>query len=356
LITAIVIIYSQLDYIRKKDLGFDKSQRIVLNVYTDGANVSATTDQLRLLPGIMAATKSDNQLGKAIFQDSKYYLAGGNQNTGVDAMSMDADKYFAKTAGFRFLSGHDFRDFDSAKILINETLARDLGLDPMRAEGVKVYSRWSDSPEETYEIAGVIKDFNFNSLHEGIKPFLLVCMPNSQSFSTVMVSCNTGDYKSLLDKMGEVWRRNVPGAPFEYAFLDENVQKMYETDITLANIINAFTAMAVFVSCLGLFGLAAFSAEQRSKEIGVRKVLGASVAGLLSADFLKLVGIALLLSVPISWWAMNKWLDGFAYRVPISWWMFGLSGLLAVLIAFVTVSFHTVKAANANPVRSLKAE
>jgi putative ABC transport system permease protein len=359
LITGVVIIYSQLDYIRKKDLGFDKSQRIVLNVYTDGANVSAMTDQLRLLPGVTAATKSDNQLGKPIFQDSKYYLAGGNQNTGVDAMSMDADKYFAKTAGFRFVSGHDFRDFDSAKILINETLARDLGLDPMRAEGVKVFSKWSDSPLQTYEIAGVIKDFNFNSLHEGIKPFLLVCIPNSPSFCTVMVSCNTGDYKSLLGRMGTVWRRNVPGAPFDYAFLDEDVQKLYEADITLAKIINAFTAMAVLVSCLGLFGLAAFSTEQRSKEIGVRKVLGASVTGvvrLLSADFLKLVGIALLISVPVSWWAMNKWLAGFAYRVPMSWWMFGLSGLLAVLVAFLTVSFHTIRAASANPVRSLRAQ
>jgi putative ABC transport system permease protein len=141
--------------------------------------------------------------------------------------------------------------------------------------------------------------------------------------------------------------------------LDEDVQKLYEADITLANIINAFTAMAVLVSCLGLFGLAAFSAEQRSKEIGVRKVLGASVAGvvrLLSADFLKLVGIALLISVPVSWWAMSRWLDGFAYKVPMRWWMFGLSGLLAVLVAFITVSFHTIRAANANPVKSLKAE
>jgi putative ABC transport system permease protein len=359
LITSIVIIFSQLDYIGKKDLGFEKSQRIVLNVYTIGADVSAMTDQLRLLPGVTAATKSNSQLGKPIFLDSKFYLAGGNQNTGVDAENLFADKYFARTAGFRFLSGHDFRDADSGKVLINETLARDLGLDPMRAQGVKVYSKWAETPEQTYEIAGVVKDFNFNSLHEGIKPFLLVCLPNSPSFCTVMVSASTGDYKSLLDKMGTVWRRNVPGAPFEYGFLDEEVQKLYEADITLAKIINAFTAMAVLVSCLGLFGLAAFSTEQRSKEIGVRKVLGASVTGvvrLLSADFMKLVGIALLISVPISWWAMNKWLDGFAYKVPVRWWMFGLSGLLAVLVAFATVSFHTIRAANANPVRSLRAQ
>jgi putative ABC transport system permease protein len=229
----------------------------------------------------------------------------------------------------------------------------------MRVEGVKVYSKWSDSPEETFEIAGVIKDFNFNSLHEAIKPFLIVCIPNSRLFRTVMVSCNTGDYKSLLDRMGAVWRRNVPGAPFEYAFLDEDVQKLYEADIMLANIINAFTTMAVLVSCLGLFGLAAFTTEQRSKEIGVRKILGANVTGivrLLSVDFLKLVGIALLISVPVSWWTMDKWLTGFAYRVPMSWWMFALAGLAAMCIALFTVSFQAVKAAVANPIRSLKTE
>jgi putative ABC transport system permease protein len=359
LITAIVIIYSQLNYIRTKDLGFDKSQRIVLNVYTEGAKVGPLVDELRLLPGISAATKSNSQLGKPVFVDSKFYLAGGNQNTGVDAQNMFSDKDFPRTAGFHFLSGHDFRDADSGKVLINETLARRLGLDPVRAEGVMLYSKWAETPEQHYEIAGVVKDFNYNSLHEEIKPFLLECIPNSPSFCTVMVSANTGDYKALLHKMSDVWRQNVPGAPFEYAFLDEDVQKLYEADITLANIINAFTAMAVLVSCLGLFGLAAFSAEQRSKEIGVRKVLGASVAGvvrLLSADFLKLVGIALLISVPVSWWAMSRWLDGFAYKVPMRWWMFGLSGLLAVLVAFITVSFHTIRAANANPVKSLKAE
>jgi putative ABC transport system permease protein len=359
LITSIVVIYSQLDYIRKKDLGFNKSQRIVLNVYTNGANVGAMTDELRLLTGITSATKSNSQLGQPIFQDSKYYLAGGNQNAGVDVENIDADKYFARTAGFRILAGHDFRDSDSGRVLINETLARDLGLDPARAEGVKLYSKWAETPEQTYEIAGVIKDFNFNSLHESIKPFLLICRPNSPSFCTVMVSCNTGNYKSLLDQMRAVWQQNVPGAPFEYAFLNDEVQKLYEGDITLANIINSFTAMAVLVSCLGLFGLAAFSAEQRSKEIGVRKVLGASVAGvvrLLSIAFLKLVGIALLISVPVSWWAMNKWLAGFAYRVSISWWMFALAGAVAMCMALFTVSFQAVRAAVANPVRSLKAE
>jgi putative ABC transport system permease protein len=159
--------------------------------------------------------------------------------------------------------------------------------------------------------------------------------------------------------MAALWRKNVPDAPFEYSFLDEDVQKQYEAEITLANIINVFTSLAILISCLGLFGLAAFSAEQRSKEIGVRKVLGARVTAivrLLSTDFLKLVAVALLISIPVSWWAMHKWLEGFAYKVPIRWWMFALSGALAILIAFLTVSFHTIRAANANPVRSLRSE
>jgi putative ABC transport system permease protein len=356
LITGIVIIYSQLNYIKNKDLGFDKRQKIILNVYTDGVNTNAMLAELRRLPQVKAATKSNSQLGKAILQDSKIYLAGGNTTTGIDVQNMVSDKEFAKTAGLRLISGRDFHDFDSGRVLINRTLAIRLGLDPAHAAGTKIYSKWGDSPELSYEIVGVVQDFNFSSLHEAIKPFFLVCDPNSPSLCTIMVSCNTDNYKALLDKMGALWRAGVPGVPFEYAFMDKEVQSLYETEITLANIINAFTAMAILISCLGLFGLAAFSAEQRSKEIGVRKVLGASVGGivaLLSSDFLRLVGVALIISVPVSWWAMHRWLEGFAYRIEIRWWMFAVSGVLSGLIALLTVSFHTIRAAMAAPVRAL---
>src|SRR5882724_11713639 len=150
-----------------------------------------------------------------------------------------------------------------------------------------------------------------------------------------------------------MWNKNLPGVPFEYAFVDEEVGKQYETEITLSNIINSFTMMAIAISCLGLFGLAAFSAEQRSKEIGMRKILGASIPGvvkLLSKDFLKLVLVAFAVATPIAWWAMNKRLEDFTYRITISWWMFGIAGLIAVVVSLGTVSFHTIKAAIANPV------
>jgi putative ABC transport system permease protein len=177
--------------------------------------------------------------------------------------------------------------------------------------------------------------------------------------NNVIVSINSKNYKPLIKKIGAIWHKHLPSVPFEYSFLDEAVQKQYETEITLSRIINSFTIIAIFISCLGLFGLAAFSAEQRRKEIGIRKVLGANVSGivqLLSKDFLKLVLIAILISTPIAWWAMNKWLQAFAYKVDLSWWMFATAGIIAIAIAMITVSFQAIKAAIANPVRSLRTE
>jgi ABC-type antimicrobial peptide transport system permease subunit len=208
-----------------------------------------------------------------------------------------------------------------------------------------------------YEIAGVMKDYNFSSLHEDIKPLLLLYDPAGGS--EVLASTNSGNYEGLLEKIGAIWHKDVPGVPFEFTFVDAQVQKQYAAEITLSNIINSFTLIAICISSLGLLGLAAFSAERRIKEIGVRKVLGASVlnlTALLSKDFLKLVGIAILIARPIAWWAMDTWLESFAYRVPIVWWMFALAGGVALLIALVTVSSQAVRAAVANPVKSLKTD
>ncbi len=173
------------------------------------------------------------------------------------------------------------------------------------------------------------------------------------------VSVNSNNYKALLEQIGAIWQKDLPAVPFEYAFLDSEVQKQYETEITLSQIINSFTLIAILISCLGLFGLAAFSAEQRKKEIGIRKVLGSSISGivsLLSKDFLILVGISFIIATPIAWYGMSKWLQAFAYRIPLSWWMFALAGVLAVLIALFTVSSQAIKAALMNPVKSLKTE
>jgi putative ABC transport system permease protein len=244
---------------------------------------------------------------------------------------------------------------------VNETVVRRLGLKPETAPGKRLYSQRGEGPENliSFEIAGVMKDFNYSSLHENVRPFMLRYLPESDALSTVIVAVNSKTYKSLLSKMEAIWHKNIPSVPFEYVFLDDEVQKQYEAEITLSKIINSFTLMAIFISCLGLFGLAAFSAEQRKKEIGVRKVIGASVTGivqLLSKDFLKLVLIAFVIATPVVWWAMNKWLQAYAYRIDISWWMFALAGVIAISIAMLTVSFQAIKAAVANPVKSLRTE
>lgn len=243
--------------------------------------------------------------------------------------------------------------------MINETACKRLGLIPQQAPGTKLYTHFAPDPEFSMEIIGVMKDFNYNSLHDGVKPFMLRYNPQNDAISNLIVSVSSADYKNLLSKFEVIWQKDLPGVPFEYSFLDGEVQKQYATEITLSRIINLFTTIAILISCLGLFGLTAFSAEQKKKEIGVRKVLGASVSGiiqLLSKEFIKLVGLSILIATPISWWILNKWLQSFEYRVSVSWWMFGMAGIIAILIAMLTVSFQAMKAALANPVKSLRTE
>ncbi|HUB60807.1 MAG TPA: ABC transporter permease [Puia sp.] len=358
LISGIVIIYCQLSYIKNKDLGYDRAEKLIFNIYTVGVNARQFMEEARLLPGVKAVTASSSQLGKPIMQDFTVYLAGGNMANGPDVQDIRTDKYFVRAAGIKLISGRDFGDNDSGRVLINETLARRLRLDPTKAPGTKLYSQYGNDPVDVLEIVGVMKDINTGSLHEAVKPFMLLCNPGSPSLCTIMISCNSSNYRSLLGRLEPIWRRDAPGVPFEFVFLDEEVQRQYETEVILGNIIDCFTIMAIVISCLGLFGLAAFSAEQRSKEIGIRKVLGASVTGitrLLSLDFLKLVAVAFVIATPVSWWCMYRWLETFAYRMSISWWMFGISGGLALLIALLTVSYHAIRAAVANPVRNLKA-
>jgi putative ABC transport system permease protein len=362
LITSIIIIYSQLNFIKNKDLGFNKNQKLVLSFYTGDARqkMAALEKDLQQLAEVKQVSQSDNYLSHHTAKDFPVYLAGGNQSTSVDAINMGADEKFVKTNGIRIIAGRDFDVKDSLKTLINETLCKRLGLAVDKAPGTRVFSKYFDGSIQHFDIVGVMKDFNYDSLHGEVGPFMIFHDGNPGNyFSFMTVSVSSSNYKSLLSKMGTVWQKNLPGVPFEYAFLDQEVQKQYAAEISLSNIINSFTLMAILISCLGLFGLAAFSAEQRQKEIGIRKVLGASVAGvvgLLSTEFVKLVTISFVIATPIAWWAMHKWLEAFAYKITITWWMFAIAGVLSIAIALLTVSFQAIKAALANPVKSLRSE
>jgi putative ABC transport system permease protein len=361
LIAGIIVIYSQLNFVKNKDLGFDQNQKLIFNFYTETTQgkMKNFANDLRQMAEVKTVSNADNYLSQFVPHDHGVYPAGGNMTTAIDAQNINTDEFFAKANGIKIIAGRDFRIGDTTRVLINETLCKRLGISPQAAPGTRLYTQYAPDPVSFVEVAGVMKDFNYNSLHMEVKPFMLVYRNDPRQFNVMVVSTDSKNYKSLLSKMEALWRKDIADAPFEYSFLDTEVQKQYETEVTLSQIINAFTLMAIVISCLGLFGLAAFSAEQRSKEIGVRKVLGASVTGivqLLSKDFVQLVLIALVIATPIAWWGMSKWLQAFEYRVTISWWMFALAGMLAMVIALITVSTQAIKAARMNPVKSLKAE
>jgi putative ABC transport system permease protein len=361
LITGIIVIYYQLRYINNRDLGFEKDQRLIFSFHTEDSKkqMESFTDGLRQLAEVKAVSKTNNYPGQFVFNDIGLFLEGGSMQASKNAQFIQTDEFFAKTAGIKIFSGRDFRLNDEGKVIVNETFLKQLGLKAENAEGTKLYSNQGENDLGIYEITGVMKDFNYNSLRENVGPFMLVYNKNGNNLSHLMVAVNSNNYKTLLSKIGNVWRSSLPLVPFEYKFLDEEVQRQYDSEITLSRIINSFALMAILISCLGLFGLSAFTAEQRTKEIGIRKVLGAGVFNLttlLSKDFLKLVAIAMLIATPIAWWALNKWLQAFAYKVDISWWMFAAAGIIAIVIAMLTVSFQAIKAAIANPVKSLRTE
>jgi putative ABC transport system permease protein len=361
LITGIIIIYSQLNYIKNKDIGFDTNQKLIFNFYTGDtqSKMHNFANDLRQMAEVKAVSQADNYLSQFVPHDHGVYVAGGNMTTATDAQNINTDEYFAKANGIKIISGRDFMIHDSSRVLINETLAKRLNLNPKNAPGTRLYTQYTPNQETFVTIVGVMKNFNYNSLHGDVKPFMLVYDPQQSDFTNLVVSVNSKNYKTLLGTIETLWKKDIVSAPFEYAFLDTEVQKQYETEIMLSQIINSFTLIAILISCLGLFGLAAFSAEQRNKEIGIRKVLGASVAGivqLLSKDFLILVGISFVIATPIAWYFMNNWLQAFVYRIALSWWMFVLAGVLAAVIALITVSSQAIKAAIANPVKSLKTE
>jgi putative ABC transport system permease protein len=358
LITGIIVIYHQLNYIRNKDLGFDKDQRLLFTFNSSDSfnGLSAFMDDLRSVAGVKEVSNASKPLGTYYIFNNSWSLPGVDIGHSHNAEFVLADRYFIKANGIKLVSGRDFREGDSDRVLINETFAHQLGLTPVTAPGVRLH----DSQQREVEVVGVMKDFNFWSLHKSVDGYMVwINNPRFGLWPTVIAHANTDNYRQLLAKVEQIWRKNVPGVPFEYTFMDEYVGHIYEADITISRIINSFTLMAVVISCLGLFGLAAFSAEQRSKEVSIRKVLGASVGGLarlLSREFVRLVGIAFLIATPVAWWMANQWLQTFAFRITLRWWMFGLAGLLALALALATVSFHAIKAAISNPVNSLRGE
>lgn len=365
LIIASVVIARQMNYMRTADLGFAKDQQIVLPLRTDGSKAMyiALKNEIKTLPQILSVGGSAYYPGITNPSDAMFYKDGQTMADARHTRINYIDDSFLNTLQIQAAAGRlfspEFKSDTSNKVIVNENAVKDYGFaNPQKAIGQNIHYDLQGK-QYTFQIIGVVKDFHYEDLHLPVTPFLFQLGGDKTGFNYLIVHANAGNLAPVIKALEATWHKVDHNDPFEYNFLDDEFQKNYEADNRLAGIVGYFTVVAILISCLGLFGLAAFSAEQRTKEIGVRKVLGASVStivSLLSVDFLKLIVASIIVASPIAWWAMNKWLQGFAYRKSIDWTIFAYTTVIAIAIGLVTIGSQAIKAAVANPVKSLRSE
>ncbi|SDL16703.1 ABC transporter permease [Siphonobacter aquaeclarae] len=360
MIAGTIVVYRQLQYIQNKKIGFDKEQVLVLHdTYALGDKRESFRQEVSRLSGVEYVTAGG-------------YMPAGLSNNGTDGFRAEdeeqrqsvpyrmktytVDEDYLPTLGIQLLAGQNFKTRGNPDgILVNEAAVREFGW--KNAVGKRIRTVGDGTPESRrlLTVVGVIRDFHFEDMHHSIRPLVLLF---GQDNYQMAVRVRSNDLTALLKQIEAGWKRRTD-SPFGYSFLNQRFNALYVSEQHAGRLMGVFAVLAVCISCLGLFGLAMFTVQQRRKEIGIRKVLGASVAGvvaLLSKEFLKLVGIAILIASPLAWYGTNRWLEAFAYRVSVDWWVLALAGLLAVVIALITISFQSVRAALSNPVQSLRSE
>ncbi len=358
LIISTLVIYNQLQFIKNRDIGFNKENLLYMKMPDVGDlknNKDAIKATLAQYSDINNFTFTD-ELPANLTNSSLLTWRGMNPGTQVMACRLRVDENFANTFGIKMAAGRFFsKDFggNDTGYVVNETALKAMGLNVNNAVG-KIISISLEDKEAP--IIGVVKDFNFKPVQQPIEPLV---MKTNFGGGYVVIRTTPANMQKIITLLQQGFHTVYGNYPFTYGFVDAALSKLYITEQRMEKLFNAFSILSIVISCLGLFGLATFAAQQRIKEIGVRKVLGASEAGivaLLSKDFVQLVAVSFVIAFPVAWWAMNKWLQGFAYRIHISWWVFVIAGLGALLIALITVSFQSIKAAIANPVKSLRTE
>jgi putative ABC transport system permease protein len=357
LIIATVIIYQQLHYMQNKKLGYDKDQVLFLpDARLLGKDQTAFKQQLLQDNRVVSVSISRSVPGGQIMDGTEIYPKNETSNgTEIHANISHVDYDYLRTLGIQILKGRNFsKDFptDSSGIIINEAAVQQLGWTNDNAVGKAIVR----SGQQEFKVVGVVADFNYASLKQKVAPLMMMLGGN---FGGLIIKVNTRDVKGFLTDLKKHWNSFNPAGPLEYNFLDEKFAALYASEQRTKQIFSAFAILAIIIASLGLFGLSAFVIEQRTREIGIRKVLGASVQQVLllvSKEFLLLVGIAFIISVPVTWWAMHEWLKDFAYRINIGTGVFIAAGFSAILIAFFTISFQAIRAAIANPVKSLRTE
>ncbi len=361
LIIGTVVIYKQLKYIQNIDIGFNRNQVLVVK-NTDALRnqTKAFMQEIKKLPDVQNATMtgylptSDWRSDSPLFADATL-----DQKSAVSAQIWRVDENYIPTLDMQMKSGRNFSTqflTDSTGIIINEAAAKLLGFkDPMNKQ-LYYLNDMNKKSVTVYHIVGVVKNFNFNSLRENVTPLALMY---GEQNGSIAFRINSKNAASFINKIEATYKKMAPGQPFTYSFMDDDFNRIYTAEQRIGNISITFSILAIVIACLGLFGLVTYAAEQRIREIGIRKVLGASISNIvsmLSMDFLKLVLIASVIAFPFAWYFMNSWLQDFANRIHISWWIFAIAGIMALLIALITVSFQAIRAALMNPVKSLRTE
>jgi len=352
-----VVVYRQLSYIQSKKLGYEKEQVLILpETWLLGQKEAVLRQQLLQDPRVINVTSS-GYLPAGPSDGNNFFIYAQDEASQIKSLRYDVEDTYIPTLGMQMAYGRNFsRDFaDSTGIILNETTARAFGWEK-NAVGQTLKHRDNHGSEITYHVIGVVKDFHFKSLHERISPLVMTLSKNS---GTLIIKTKTTDIAGLLATTKKNWASLNAQVPFTYSFLDDRFNKTYRAEQNTGLILGIFACLTILVACLGLFGLATFTATQRTKEIGIRKILGANVTAivsLLSKDFLKLICIAFFIAIPIAWFIMNQWLQDFAYRTNIGWMAFAVAGILALLIALITISFQAIRAAISNPVKSLRTE
>jgi putative ABC transport system permease protein len=355
LIVGMIVTYRQMQYIQSKNLGYDRENLIYAPIEGDMVkNYGVFKEQAGKIPGVVSISKMRNSPTVIEHHTGSIGWEGKDPNLSVSFADAVVGYDFTKTLRLKIKSGRDFsNEFgnDSASFLLNETAVQKIGYE----EPVGKTITWGNRKGT---IIGVLQDFHFNSLHQSIDP-LIIRLDENWNWGTVLIRIRGENTAQALSALKTLWKELNPKFPFTYTFSDEQYALLYKTEQIITRLSTYFAILAIFISCLGLFGLALFSANQRTKEIGVRKVLGASViniASLLTTNFLKPVAVAIVIAIPVSKYFMQRWLESFAYKIEMQWWLFAGAGISAVFIALVTVSYQAIKAALTNPVKNLRTE
>ncbi|HTE11443.1 MAG TPA: ABC transporter permease [Chitinophagaceae bacterium] len=355
LIVGMIVIYRQMDYIQTKNLGYDRENLIYIPIEGELINkYGLFKEEAGKMAGISSISKMRNSPTDIEHHTTSISWPGKDPNLTIGFADGVVGYDFVRTMKLQLQDGRDFsKNFgtDSTSFIINETAAKRTGYQNPVGQTII----WGNRPGK---IIGVLKDFHFNSMHQSIDP-LIVRLDEKWGWGTILVRTRAGETKEAIISLEKICKSLNAKIPFTYQFSDQEYTRLYKSEAMVSKLSNYFAFLAIFISCLGLFGLATFTAAQRTKEIGVRKVLGASVPDIItmfSGEFLKLVGIAIVVAFPLAWYAMNQWLQNFVYKITIEWWMFGIAAVITICIALLTVSYQSIKAALTNPVTSLRTE